>query len=116
MEEGFEMPKKSIMLIIIIALTLLVTSTVVFADTYSPWSDKYSGVQYQYVNGFGGSDWDGIHWYNGSSDKVEVTYSVKLSDGSKTNNLITLKPDETSGVSALAKGARVASVARKAIK
>lgn len=110
------MSKKSIILIIIIAITLLVTSTVVFADTYSPWSDKYSGAQYQYVNGFDGSDWDGMHWYNGNSDKVEVTYSVKSSNGSKTNNMITLKPGEMSGISALAKGARVESISVKSIK
>jgi hypothetical protein len=113
---GIGMTKKSTVLIIIIALTLLITTTVVFANTYSPWSDKYSGVQYQYVNSFGGSDWDGLHWYNSSSSKVEVTYALQLSNGSKTNNLITLKPDETSDVIAIAKGARVASISVKAIK
>jgi len=110
------MSKKYAVFIIIIALTLLITSTVVFADTYGSWSDKYSGVQYQYVNGFGGNDWDGIRWYNGNSYRAEITYSVRLSDGSKTNNLITLAPSETSGVSALANGARVNLISVKSIK
>lgn len=110
------MSKKYAVIFTIIVLTLLITSIVVFADTYSSWSPKYSGVQYQYVNGFGGNDWDGIRWDNGNSYKAEVTYSVKQSDDSKTNNIITLAPGETSGVSAIAKGARVASISVKSVK
>jgi len=90
------MSKKSVMVTAIGALTLLVTSTVVLAEVkYSDLSKEFSGVQYQYVNTFGGPDWDGIRWLNGSPSKVEISYTMLLSDGSKTKHLITLEHSQS---------------------
>ena len=106
------MSKKSIMVIALIALMLLVMSTVGFAETATQWSESYSGVYFQYVNTYGGSDWDGLRWYNANSYKVAVNYSIRLSDGNTITNLVYLEPKDKKGstsLSSLATGARVAT-------
>jgi hypothetical protein len=107
-------PKKSILLPAVLVLTLMATASVVFADKYGSWSSSHSGVQYQYVNQFGGKDWDGLRWHNSNSGKVEVHYEIKLSTGETTKNLIYLEKGETSAVIAIAAGARVLSITVKA--
>lgn len=110
------MAKKSVALVVIIMITLLVASTVVFAETATQWSKSYYGVQFKYINKFGGSDWDTLRWHNANSYKVAVTYSIRLSNGSTTNNRIYLGAGETSGDSSLAAGARVATISVKSVR
>lgn len=94
-------------------LTLIFMSNIAFAETTSTWSPSYSGVYYQYVNQFGGSDYDGLRWYNGNSVQVEVTYKNKLSNGSIVKRVINLSSGETSAVATLSPGERVSSIAVK---
>jgi len=80
--------KKIIFVVMLLALTFIANTA--FAETTSTWSPSYSGVYYQYVNQFGGSDYDGLRWYNGNSAQVEVTYKNKLSNGSIVKRVINL--------------------------
>jgi hypothetical protein len=107
------MRTKSTAMLAVMIFTLLAVSPVAFADTYSPWSDSYSGVQFQYVKQFAGNDWDGLRWHNGNGRKAEVSYTMQMSNGSKTNNLIYLEKGETSSISAIAAGQRVISIGVK---
>jgi len=106
------MGKKKIILMLMV-FSLVFMSNIAFAETTSTWSPSYSGVYYQYVNQFGGSDYDGLRWYNGNSVQVEVTYKSKLSNGSILKSVIYLNGGETSAVSAISAGERVALVSTK---
>lgn len=106
------MAKKKIILMLMV-FSLVFMSNIAFAETTSTWSPSYSGVYYQYVNQFGGSDYDGLRWYNGNSVQVEVTYKSKLSNGSILKSVIYLSGGETSAVSAISPGERVALVSTK---
>ena len=106
------MGKKKIILMLMV-FSLVFMSNIAFAETTSTWSPSYSGVYYQYVNQFGGSDYDGLRWYNGNSVQVEVTYKSKLSNGSILKSVIYLSGGETSAVSAISAGERVALVSTK---
>lgn len=108
------MGKKKIILMLMV-FSLVFMSNIAFAETTSTWSPSYSGVYYQYVNQFGGSDYDGLRWYNGNSVQVEVTYKSKLSNGSILKSVIYLSGGETSAVGAIAPGERVALVSAKKI-
>ncbi len=112
------MKKKSIAVLLIIAVALLAASSVACAEKTSLWSPLYSGVKFLYINRFGGNDWDTLRWCNTNAYNVEVTYTIKLSDGNTTNNVITLKAGqtttETDGDSSLAPGARVSAIGVKA--
>ncbi len=112
------MAKKSVVFILIIAMVLMASAVVAFAEKSTMWSESYNGVQFQYINRFGGSDWDTLRWRNNNSYEVSVTYSIKLSNGGITNNLINLKAgqttSETDGDSAMGAGARVYSISVKA--
>lgn len=71
------MKKKFMVWMIIIMLTLLVASALAFADTASEWYGSSSNnVYYQYLNQFGGSDWDGYRWKNYNSYNVQVDYQL----------------------------------------
>lgn len=48
--------KKIIFVVMLLALTFIANTA--FAETTSTWSPSYSGVYYQYVNQFGGIDYD----------------------------------------------------------
>ena len=50
--------KKIILILLVLAMTFM--ANIAFAETTSTWSPSYSGVYYQYVNQFGGSDYDGL--------------------------------------------------------
>ena len=108
------MTKKSVVVIMIIAMALMATATVVFAETSTLWSQSYSGVQFQYINRFGGSDWDTLRWRNNNNYDVDVTYSIKQSNGAITNYLITLKASQTTsntdGDSSIGSGSRVHTI------
>ena len=105
------MPKKIVVFFILVTIALLAAVPVVSADDrYSDWSTSYSGVQYQYVNQFGGNDWDGVRWINNNSGKVSVRYKIKLKDGRTTDHLIYLEKGETSGISSIASGERISSI------
>lgn len=106
------MGKKRIILILMV-LTMAFMSNIAFAETTSTWSSSYSGVYYQYVNQFGGSDYDGLRWYNGNSVQVEVTYKNKLSNGTIVKRIIYLSGGETSAVGSISAGERVSSIAVK---
>jgi hypothetical protein len=112
------MTKKSFAVILIVAMTLMAVSAVAFAETSTLWSDSYSGVQFQYINMFGGSDWDTLRWRNNNNYDVDVTYSIKQSNGAITNYLITLKANQTTsntdGDSSLGSGSRVHTISVKA--
>lgn len=114
----FTMTKKSFAVILIVAMTLMAVSAVAFAETSTLWSDSYSGVQFQYINMFGGSDWDTLRWRNNNNYDVDVTYSIKQSNGAITNYLITLKANQTTsntdGDSSLGSGSRVHTISVKA--
>ncbi len=69
------------------------------------------GVQFQYLNIFGGSDWETIRWRNDNSFDVDVTYSIKQSSGAVTNYLIT---SSTDGDSSLGSGSRIHTISVKA--
>lgn len=103
---------KKIILISMI-FVMIFMSNIAFAETTSTWSASYSGVYYQYVNQFGGSDYDGLRWYNGNNVQVEVTYKNKLSSGSIVKRVIYLSSGETSAVGSISPGERVASVSVK---
>lgn len=103
--------KKIIFVVMLLALTFIANTA--FAETISTWSPSYSGVYYQYVNQFGGIDYDGLRWYNGNSAQVEVTYKNKLSNGSIVKRVINLSGGETSAVGALSTGERVSSISVK---
>ncbi len=104
------MHSKAVTLSILVAVALMASAPVVFADRYSGWFSGRSGVQYQYVNQFGGKDWDGMRWHNGNSRKVAVHYKMKLRDGRTTKHLIYLEKGETSAIISISEGERVASV------
>ena len=106
------MGKKKIILMLMV-FSLVFMSNIAFAETTSTWSPSYSGVYYQYVNQFGGSDYDGLRWYNGNSVQVEVTYKSKLSNGSFVKRVIYLSGGETSAVGSISPGERVALVSAK---
>ena len=103
--------KKIIFVVMLLALTFIANTA--FAETTSTWSPSYSGVYYQYVNQFGGSDYDGLRWYNGNSTQVEVTYKNKLSNGTIVKRIIYLSGGETSAVGSISAGERVSSIAVK---
>ena len=103
--------KKIILISMVFVLTFM--SNIAFAEMTSTWSSSYSGVYYQYVNQFGGSDYNGIRWYSGNSVQVEVTYKSKLSTGSIVKRVIYLSSGETSAVGSISPGERVASVSVK---
>ena len=105
------MPKKNIVVFILATIALLASLSIVSAeDRYSEWSASYSGIRYQYVNQFGGSDWDGVRWVNNNSGKVSVQYKTKLKDGRTTDHMIYLEKGETSGISSIASGERISSI------
>ena len=83
------MTKKSVVIIMIIAMALMATVTVAFAETSTSWSESNSGVQFQYINIFGGKDWDTLRWRNNNTFDVNVNYTIKQSNGSITKYLIT---------------------------
>jgi len=106
------MQKKIIVLFVVMGL--LLTSSVVFAETTTAWSPSYNGAYFQYVNSNGGSDWDGLRWYNGKTNKMEITYTTKLSNGGVVTRVIALGGGETSQhPTAIAAGERVSSVTVK---
>lgn len=108
------MLKKNVVAFIIVMIALLAALPVASAeDRYSEWSASYSGVQYQYVNQFGGDDWDGVRWHNNNSGKVSVQYKIKLEDGRTTDHLTYLQKSETSAISSIAKGERISSITVK---
>lgn len=112
------MTKKNVVILMIIAVALTATVTVAFAETSTSWSESYSGVQFQYINIFGGKDWDTLRWRNNNNFDVNVTYSIKQSNGAVTKYLITLKAGQTTsntdGDSSLASGSRVHTISVKA--
>lgn len=112
------MTRKSIIIIMIITMALMATVAVAFAETSTSWSASYSGVQFQYINIFGGKDWDTLRWRNNNTFDVNVSYSIKQSNGAITKHLITLKAGKTTsntdGDSSLSSGARVHTISVKA--
>ncbi len=107
------MPKKNIMAFILVTIALLAATPVVFAENYSDWSAAYTGVQFQYVNQFGGEDWDGIRWRNNNSKKVTVHYRMKLKDGSTTDRVIYLGENQTGATISIAEGEQVINITVK---
>ena len=63
---------------------------------------------------FGGKDWDTLRWRNNNNFDVNVTYSIKQSNGAVTKYLITLKAGQTTsntdGDSSLASGSRAHTI------
>jgi hypothetical protein len=71
--------KKIIFVVMLLALTFIANTA--FAETTSTWSPSYSGVYYQYVNQFGGIDYDGLRWYKATALRWGDLQN-KLSNGS----------------------------------
>ena len=111
--EDLNMPNKNIVVFILMTIALLAAAPVVFAQNYSEWSAAYTGVQFQYVNQFGGEDWDGIRWRNGNSRKVTVQYRMQLQDGSTTDRVIYLGKNQTGATISIAEGERVTNITVK---
>jgi len=74
------MRKKGFMVLVVMALLVGITSSVAFAGKNpSEWiaARNSPNIYYQYVNQYGGNDWDGVRWLNQNSYRVKI--SVKFS-------------------------------------
>jgi hypothetical protein len=90
------------------------SSRVLAEDIKSDWSSPVNGVQYQYINRFGGSDWDILRWRNNNPFSVKIRFVAKLATQDFTTSEFDLNANtqtsDYNGDMAWASGERVVKV------